>query len=194
MADVGRYVAHGDSVPVNLVSIETCVSMGPGQSVRTAINLPPGATSRSARASAPAASAATRPSRSAARRPAASLPRADASIQMYDYGFRIPKRIDGDGALRIENIGRNEHFIAGIRLNPGVNPAVVRRQLIAGYDFRARRRASSSGHRRRLAEDDQRDPGDLRPGVYLLACFYADRASAGHEHSEFGMVRQVTVR
>ncbi len=35
---------------------------------------------------------------------------------------------------------------------------------------------------------------DLEPGVYVVACFYGDRASAGREHSEFGMVRQMTVR
>jgi hypothetical protein len=35
---------------------------------------------------------------------------------------------------------------------------------------------------------------DLKPGVYDVACFYGDRASAGHEHSDFGMVRQMTVR
>ena len=34
----------------------------------------------------------------------------------------------------------------------------------------------------------------LKPGVYVLACFYSDRASAGHGHNEFGMVRQATVR
>ena len=61
------------------------------------------------------------------------LPAADASILMYDYGFRIPKKIDGNGLLRIENIGRNEHFIIGIRLDKG---AIRRtRKLIAAEDF-----------------------------------------------------------
>jgi hypothetical protein len=39
-------------------------------------------------------------------------------------------------------------------------------------------------------------PGDQQPDAgepEVIACFYADRASAGHEHSEFGTVRQVTV-
>jgi hypothetical protein len=124
-----------------------------------------------------------------------SLPRADASIKMFDYGFLVPKRIDGDGTLRIDNIGRNEHFILGIRLNPGVNPAVARRQAISGELFEG----PPPGEFVNII--GVVSPGttnviqaDLRPGVYLIACFYADRASAGHDHSEFGMVRQVTVR
>jgi hypothetical protein len=135
---------HSDSVPVDLVSIETFVSIGPGQTARTAIGLAPGPIWRSARASAP-------------------------------------------GALRTESIGRNEHFIAGIRLNPGVNPAVVRRQLIAGADFRG----PPPGELVQLIgvvspKTTDVVQADLRPGVHLLACSYADRASAGHEHGEFG--------
>lgn len=194
--DLLRYVRrHSDSVPVDLVSIETFVSIGPGQSARTAINLAPGtylAVGEGQRtrllggyATFEVGGAPT----------GGSLPRADSSIQMYDYGFRIPTRIDGDGTLRVENIGRNEHFIAGIRLNPGVNPAVVRRQLIAGFDFQG---PPPGEFVQVIGVVSPRTTNviqaNLRPGVYLLACFYADRASAGHEHSEFGMVRQVTVR
>ena len=194
--DVLRYVRrHSDLVPVNLVSIETFTSMGPGQTSRTAITLVPGryvavgegdrTTGLGRYATFDVGGAPT----------GGTLPRADASIQMFDYGFRIPKKIDGDGVLRVDNIGRNEHFIAGIRLNPGVNPAVVRRQLIAGADFQG----PPPGEFVQII--GVVSPGtsnvldvDLKPGVYLVACFYADRASAGHEHSDFGMVRQMTVR
>ncbi len=34
----------------------------------------------------------------------------------------------------------------------------------------------------------------LRPGRYVIACFNSDRHSAGHDHSQFGMVRKLTVQ
>lgn len=191
-----RYVRrHPDSVPVNLASIETFTSLSPGQTFRTAINLVPGrylAVGEGDRT----VGLGTYATFDVGGAPTGgSLPRADASILMYDYGFRIPKKIDGDGVLRVDNIGRNEHFIVGIRLNPGVNPAVVRRQLIAGVDFQGPPPGEF------VSIIGVVSPGtvnviqaDLEPGVYMLACFYGDRASAGHEHSEFGMVRQMTVR
>ncbi len=149
-----RYVRrHPESVPVDLASIETFTSLSPGQTFRTAINLVPGrylaigegdrTVGLGTYATFDVGGAPT----------GGSLPRADASILMYDHGFRIPKKIDGDGVLRVNNTGRNEHFIVGIRLNPGVNPAVVRRQLVAGVDFQGPPRASSS-----------RSSGSCRPG------------------------------
>ncbi len=190
-----RYTSKVDSVPVDLVSVETSQFMSAGQSLRTAINLAPGrylAIGEGNRTRALGRYATFDVGGEAI---GGSLPRADASIQMFDYGFRIPKQIDGDGVLRVENIGRNEHFIVGFRLDPGVNPAVVRRQLVEGTlppGPPPGEPASIIG----VVSPKTTNviQLDLRPGVYLVACFYADRASAGHEHSEFGMVRQMTVR
>lgn len=192
-ADVERYLRRAESVPVNLVSIVASGSPpGPGQTYRTTVTLAAGTY------------IATGASRGLGRYATfevggaptgGSLPRADSVIQMFDHGFRVPARIDGDGVLRIENAGRNEHFIVGIRLNPGVNPAVVRRQLVAGEDFQ------SPPPGEFVSIIGVVSPGttnlvqaDLAPGVYVIACFYADRASNGRDHSSFGMVRQVTVR
>jgi hypothetical protein len=194
--DVVRFTRRrADSVPVDLVSLETSEFLSPGGTYRTAITLVPGrylAVGEGNRTPALGRYAAFDVGGAPT---GGSLPRADSVIQMYDYGFRIPKRIDGDGPLRVDNIGRNEHFIVGIRLNPGVNPAVVRRQLIAGVDFQGPPPGEFASIIGVVS------PGtvnviqtDLKPGVYLLACFYSDRASAGHEHSGFGMVRQMTVR
>jgi hypothetical protein len=195
IADVLRYLRRVDSVPVDLVSIETAAGVGPGRPFRTSVDLPPGSY---------VAAALGRRTRGlgdyatfeVGGEPAGgSLPRADASIQMFDYGFRVPRRIDGDGTLRIENIGRNEHFIIGIRLNPGANPRAVARQLVAGADFQGPPPGEFISFISVVSPKTTNViEADLEPGIYVLACFYADRASAGHEHSEFGMVRQVTVR
>jgi hypothetical protein len=115
---------------------------------------------------------------------------------MYDDGFRAPARISSTGTLRVSNIGNSNHFIVGLRLN---RPRDARR---VARIFRGE-----------LPEPQGPPPGQfasvlgivgpgvtnyvetkLRPGRYVLACFYADRASAGREHSEFGMVRTLTVR
>jgi hypothetical protein len=195
VADVLRYLRRVDSVPVDLVSIATAGSVGPGRSFRTSVNLSPGSYLAAASGQRTQGLGDFATFEVGGTPTGGALPRADASIQMFDYGFRIPTRIDGDGTLRIDNIGRNEHFILGIRLNPGVNPRVARRQVISGEIFEGPPLGEfvniigvvSPGTTNVIQ-------ADLRPGVYVVACFYADRASAGHDHSEFGMVRQMTVR
>ena len=172
--------------------------MGPGQTLRTTINLAPG--------------------RYLAIGEGEPDPRASARYTTFDVGG-VPfggvaagaptrasrctttasasrRRSTATALLRIENIGRNEHFIAGIRLDQGADPAVVQPQAHRGRRLpgpaagRVRQRSSAWCRRGRPTSIQ----ANLRPGVYVLACFYADRASAGHGHSEFGMVRQVTVR
>ena len=195
VADVQRYTRRVDAVPVDLVSVETSGFLSPGASFRTSVNLVPGrylAVGEGQRTRGLGRYTVVDVGGDPA---GGSLPRADASIQMFDYGVRIPRRSDGEGVLRVENIGRNEHFIVGVRLNAGVNPAVVRRQLIEGTmppgpppgEFVSIIGVVSPKTTNLIQLD-------LRPGVYIAACFYADRASAGHDHSEFGMVRQMTVR
>ena len=34
----------------------------------------------------------------------------------------------------------------------------------------------------------------LPPGTYVIACFNSDRHSAGHNHSQYGMVRKLIVK
>jgi hypothetical protein len=104
-----------------------------------------------------------------------SLPRSDSSILMYDYGFKVPGKIDGNGVLRIDNIGENQHFIVGIRLNPGVSPRAARRALVTGQDMQG----PPPGEL--VSVVGLVSPGSsnlmqasLKPGVYVIACFYAD--------------------
>jgi hypothetical protein len=195
VADVDRYLRRVDSVPVDLVSLESASTVGPGRTFRTSVDLPPGSYVAAAFGGRTRGLGRFATFEVTGASTGGALPRADATIQMYDHGFRVPRRIDGDGTLRVDNIGRNEHFIVGIRLNRGVNPREVRRQLIAGQE------PEGPPPGEFVSIISVVSPGtsnvvdvDLRPGVYVIACFYADRASAGRDHSEFGMVRQVTVR
>jgi hypothetical protein len=121
-------------------------------------------------------------------------PRPGATVLMDDYGFRTPASIKGRGVLAVNNIGQNYHFVVGIRLNPGADPAEVREQLVNGTlqgpppgEFVSILGVVAPGTTNYVETD-------LDPGTYLLACFFADRHSAGHDHSSFGMVRKVVVR
>jgi hypothetical protein len=195
ITDVLRYLRRVDSVPVDLVSVETAGSVGPGRPFRTSVDLPPGSYVAAALGERTRGLGDYAAFEVGGEPAGGSLPRADSSIQMYDYGFRVPRKIDGDGTLRIENIGRNEHFIIGIRLNPGANPAAVKRQLIATGNFQGPPPGELVSFISVVSPKTTNViEADLEPGVYLLACSYADRASAGHDHTTFGMVRQATVR
>jgi hypothetical protein len=193
VADVQRYARRLNNVPVNLVSLDASAFMGPGETLRTTINLFPGRYLAIGEDGLNRGLGGFKVFDVAGVPFGGELPAADASILMYDYGFRIPKKIDGNGLLRIENIGRNEHFIIGIRLDKGADPADVKRKLIAAEDF------EPPGEFVNII--GVVSPGTtnviqarLKRGVYVLACFYSDRASAGHGHNEFGMVRQATIR
>jgi hypothetical protein len=123
-------------------------------------------------------------------------PAASARILMYDHGFRAPARIPGSGTLRVSNIGNSNHFIVGFRLNRARDArrvsGILRGELPQPQGPPPAQPASVLGIL---------GPGGtnyvetkLRPGRYVIACFYSDRASAGREHAEFGMVRTLTVR
>ena len=191
--DVERYAARRNNVPVDLISISTSAFLGPGETLRTTINLFPGRYLAIGEDGLNPGLGGFKVFDVAGVPFSGGLPAAGASIQMYDDGFRIPKKIDGNGLLRIENIGRNEHFIIGIRLDKGADPADVKRKLIAGEDFEPPGEFVSiigvvSPGTTNVIQ------ANLKPGAYVLACFYGDRASVGHGHNTFGMVRQATVR
>jgi hypothetical protein len=122
-----------------------------------------------------------------------SAPVARARVQMYDHGFRVRGRIRGTGTLRIDNIGNNLHFIVGFRT------ANARQQRRTAAIFRGDARGRPAGQFASVIGFIS--PGvtnyvetKLRPGRYVLACFFSDAASGGREHNEFGMVTTTTVR
>jgi hypothetical protein len=188
------FTSKSAAVPDALVSIETSQFVEPGTTFQTSVKLAPATyvalgNIPDGKGLGPAVDfeAVGPPS-------GAPAPKADARIRLYDYGIIGPARIRGSGTLEIANIGSNNHFLAGIRLNPGVSAAKVARDLVSG------------------AEDQGPPPGTfvnviglvspgsdnairihLPPGRYVVACFFADRHSAGRSHNTFGMVKRLTV-
>lgn len=182
------------ALPDRLIAIPASAFTGPGESSVTTVSLPPGEY------------VATQPPDGKGLGPATTFtvgggaaggtpPRATSSITMYDFGFRVPRAIDGDGTVAVRNIGASPHFIIGIRLNRAADAGRVVRALRSGQELQGPppgRFVSILGIVTPGTTNYVRP--QLQPGRYVIACFYSDRHSAGHEHTDFGMVRAVTVR
>ena len=176
-----------------LATITSFFGLAPGQTFTTTLSLPPGDYIATQPPQGKGTGPVTRFSVSSAAA-GGSPPTTVGKIQLFDYGIRGSTSIKGKGTLAIENIGLNYHFIQGIRLNdPSQASAVVQ--------------GIESGH---LAGPPPGQPVsiigivqpnttnyvnvNLKKGTYVIACFNADRHSAGHNHSQYGMVRKLVVK
>jgi len=190
--DLRRATRRTASVPEDLVTIPTSILLHPGERSRTTVRLAAGsyvaAQVPRGPGLGPAAEFTVAPG--AVGRP----PAARATISLFDYGIRAPAAIPRRGTLLIRNIGRNFHFLTGLRLDRGVDAGTVIRAIRAGT-----LRGPPPGQEVELL--GLVSPGtanykaiDLKPGVYVIACFFADRHSGGVDHSRFGMIRRLEVR
>ena len=194
-ADLTAELNRSSEVPEGTTAtLTTFFGLAPGRTFVTTINLPPGDY------------VTTQPPAGKGLGPAAqfsiangsaggSPPATTGTVQLYDYGITAPASIKGRGTLKINNIGSNYHFLVGIRLNPGVDADKVISDLRTG--------AGGNGPPpgEFVSIIGVVNPGSinyvntrLKPGRYVIACFYADRHSAGHDHSGYGMERKLTVR
>lgn len=190
-----RVSARSQNVPSDLITLPTSAFLAPGERQRSTVRLGPGDYLALQPPQGPGLGRFVRFSvgrEQGDRTP----PRAAAEITMFDHGLLVPQgRFPGRGTLAIRNIGQNFHFIAGIRLNPGANARQVARILRSpNGDF------GGPPPGEFVSIMGIAGPGttnyvetDLRPGRYVIACFFSDRSSAGRGHNEFGMVRIVTV-
>jgi hypothetical protein len=123
-----------------------------------------------------------------------SPPPTSGTILLYDYGIRAPATLSGRGTLKINNIGLNYHFVVALKLKPGVTGSSAVAGLRSG-------KFNDKDVAQFISIIGVVNPGSvnyvpvrLRPGNYVLVCFYGDRHSAGHDHSRFGMETAVTIR
>jgi hypothetical protein len=192
LAALQRATRGTTRVPEDLVTIPTSNFLHPGASWRTTVLLAPGSyvALQLGRGPGigPAAGFTVAPG--ATGRPPASR----AAISLFDYGIRAPARLPPRGTLLIRNIGRNFHFLTGFRLRPGVDAGALVRSIRGGT-------AHGPPPGQQVDLIGLVSPGtanytavDLKPGTYVIACFFADRHSGGIEHSRFGMVRPIEVR
>ena len=115
-------------------------------------------------------------------------------IQLFDYGIRGSTSIRGKGTLAIENIGLNYHFIESIRLNDPSQASEVVQGIESGH-------LAGPPPGQPVSIIGIVQPGttnyvnvNLKKGTYVIACFNADRHSAGHNHAQYGMVRKLVVK
>jgi hypothetical protein len=192
--ELRAFAAKSAAVPDALVTIETSQLVDPGATFQTTIRLVPATyvalgniPDDKGLGPAVAFEAVGPPS-------GAPAPRASARIRLYDYGIIGPARIRGNGTLEIANIGSNDHFLAGIRLDPGVNAAKVARGLVSGAGGQGPPPGTVVSLIGLVSPgSDNAIRIHLPPGRYVVACFFADRHSAGRSHNTFGMVKRLTV-
>lgn len=194
LEELRRFSGRSAAVPDHLIEIVTNEAVDPGGTFQTTVRLAPGAyvalgNVPDGRGLGPAVhmEVAGAPS-------GAPAPKVDAKLRLYDYGIIGPAKISGRGTLEISNIGRNLHFLAGIRLNPGVSAAKVARDLVTGGGGSGPPPGQFVSFIGLVSPDTVNAVRiNLPPGRYVVACFFADRHSAGKEHNSFGMVKRLVV-
>lgn len=190
-----RFVSRSKATPEGLVVIVASEFVSPGGKFRTTVNLVPGnylalGSIPDGRGLGPLVELTVGPETSGA-----APPRVDARLKLFDYGFRGAARISGRDTLEIENTGQNFHFVAGIRLNRGVNADLVVRQLTGRAPAPEGPPPGEFASLIGIVSPGTTNAVKLRlpPGRYVIACFFSDRHSGGREHASFGMARKLTV-
>ena len=192
--ELRAFTSRSSAVPDRLIAIETNETVAPGANFETAVRLAPGTyvalgNIPDGRGLGPAVEfeVTTPPS-------GAPAPKVAARFRLYDYGIIGPAKIRGRGTVQISNIGQNLHFLAGIRLNPGVNAAKAARDLVSGGGGQGPPPGEFVSFIGVVSPDTTNAVKiNLPPGRYVIACFFADRHSAGRGHNSFGMVKRLTV-
>lgn len=120
-------------------------------------------------------------------------PRANASITMRDYSFKMPKTLPETGIIRIENKGQRFHFAEALRVADNASAAAAQRALRAGRqptaftDIQGIETLVSPGVVNRAEVT-------LEPGRWILVCQYADKESGNRSHARLGMTKIFTVK
>lgn len=127
-------------------------------------------------------------------------PRPDVTIEMRDFRYVSPARLPTHGTFRVTNAGRSPHFLLMLRASSPANAMKVAHLLHEG-DPKDQKRVekyiigqySPVGLISPGVTNDVEVAG-LRPGHWVMVCFYGDARSHGEEHSKLGMERPVSVR
>ena len=121
------------------------------------------------------------------------LPKTDAKISAFEYGFNSSGLKAGANTLEFDNNGKQLHHVIAVPLLPGKTFAQAKTFLSTekgqpagrlregGRDDRDRRRPEAGGH-----------AGPPKSGKYALVCFITDR-EGGATHASKGMVSEATV-
>jgi len=117
---------------------------------------------------------------------------ADASIDLFDYNFKVPTPVTpGRRIIKVTNTGDQVHEVELVQLAPGVAVSDFMRWM-------AKREGPPPG--KAIGGIAGMEPGmteyftaDFAPGSYALICFVQD-AKDGKPHFVHGMIQQITVK
>ena len=180
------------AIPEDLIdNITSFFGLAPGATFTTTVNLPPGEYISTQ----PPDGKGTGPfttftvgSTAAGGTPPATV----GKVELYDYGIKAPRAIKGKGTLRLDNIGLNYHFLVALKVKNPKDAAKVVAGILSGRQPRTGPPTSIIGI---VGPGTTNYVGiSLKKGEYVIACFNSDRHSAGHNHSQFGMVRALRVK
>ncbi len=125
---------------------------------------------------------------------AAAEPRADATIELMDYGYVVPALKPGRQTIAVVNRGPQSHEVLMVRLADGRTPKDAAEWAHRGQT--GERPGEMIGGVAALAAGGKAwFTADLKPGRYALLCFVPDqRDGVGRAHAEYGMLREMVVR
>jgi len=133
-----------------------------------------------------------RPLRVVPSKAAAAAPKADATITLVDYNFKLSNPIKaGTRTIRVHNAAQQHHEVELVQLNPGTNLE----QFMKWMD-----KMEGPPPGKAIGGIAGMEPGmtqyftaDFTPGNYALICFLPD-AKDGKPHLAHGMTQQITVK
>jgi hypothetical protein len=122
----------------------------------------------------------------------ASPPKADATINLVDYNFKLQSSIKaGTRTIRVHNAAKQHHEVELVQLNPGVT---------LGEFMKWMDKMEGPPPGKAIGGIAGMEPGmtqyftaNFTPGNYALICFLPD-AGDGKPHFVHGMAQQITVK
>lgn len=122
----------------------------------------------------------------------AAAPKADATITLVDYNFKLSNPVKaGRRTIRVHNAAQQHHEVELVQLNPGTNLE----QFMKWMD-----KMDGPPLGKAIGGIAGMEPGmtqyftaDFTPGNYALICFLPD-ARDGKPHLAHGMTQQITVK
>jgi plastocyanin len=122
------------------------------------------------------------------------LPKADATISAFDYGFNSSDLKAGNNTVEFANNGKQLHHVIAFPLLPGKTLAQAK-TFLTSEDAKGQPPVDfANGVDTTVIDGGQKQvvTMDLKSGKYVLACFITDR-SGGQPHANKGMVAEATV-
>ena len=123
------------------------------------------------------------------------LPTAAATIEAYEYGFRVSGLTTGTNTIEFSNTGREPHHVIAVPYKPGATLADVRKAFMSEGGGEAPLDYENTSYTARIAGGTKQitELALDKPGRYALLCFVSDR-NGGPPHVAQGMIAEIMVR